>query len=191
MHLGRGGGRRLKPSPSYGDSQWARRVHRRDWRRAEGAKITESNKNPITLLKRHQDPKTLHSRLCCRDTTEERGDLKRDGSRNLQQNAPSELIPAPSAPPAPKRRDKSLLEASFVKLRWGSGPGAIKQKVPPVTRSTSERLRTISAFRFFARAHARHLFLLACLPAALQVLSVTFELWARLVSERNEGLDRK
>lgn len=31
----------------------------------------------------------------------------------------------------------------------------------------------------------------SCLPAALQVLSVTFELWAQLVNERNEGLDRK
>lgn len=31
----------------------------------------------------------------------------------------------------------------------------------------------------------------ACLPAALQVLSVTFELWALLARERNEGLDVK
>lgn len=31
----------------------------------------------------------------------------------------------------------------------------------------------------------------SCLPAALQVLSVTFELWAQLHNERNEGLDRK
>lgn len=30
----------------------------------------------------------------------------------------------------------------------------------------------------------------ACVPAALQVLSVTFELWAQL-QERNKGLDRK
>lgn len=39
------------------------------------------------------------------------------------------------------------------KSLWGSGAGAIKQKVPPVTRSMSERRRTISAFRFFARSH--------------------------------------
>lgn len=38
-------------------------------------------------------------------------------------------------------------------VQRGSGPGAIKQKVPLVTRSTSERRRTISAFRFFAWAH--------------------------------------
>lgn len=32
-----------------------------------------------------------------------------------------------------------------VVVRGGSGPGAIKQKLPPVTRSMSERRRTIPA----------------------------------------------
>lgn len=39
MHLGRGGGWRLKPSPSYGASQRVRRMRHRDGRWAGGGKV--------------------------------------------------------------------------------------------------------------------------------------------------------
>lgn len=41
MNLGRGGGRRLKPSPSYGASQRVRRVRHRDGRWAGEGKLVQ------------------------------------------------------------------------------------------------------------------------------------------------------